>query len=163
MEKIPLTTLRRMWSFIKINPITNCWEWQGATAKGYGIIKLDGRNIKAHRLMYFFFIRSLLPHEWVLHRCDNPLCCNPDHLFHGDAKDNAQDALKKGRLKNYLKKGEENRGAKLTDMKVLWARREHKKGRSVKQLASYLGVSLSTMYDVLLGKTWTHIKEDGEQ
>lgn len=154
---------------MKINLRTGCWEWQGSNSKedgtGYGTIKLANRTIKAHRLSYLLFVGPTLHHQRVLHRCDNPLCCNPAHLFLGTAKDNSQDALKKGRLseRTFLKKGEENRGAKLTEPQILWLRREHTKGRSVKQIANYLKVAPSTIYDVLKGRTWTHINDEKEQ
>lgn len=151
---------------MKINLRTGCWEWQGSNSKengtGYGTLKVGSRTIKSHRLAYFLFVG---PSRWVLHRCDNTICCNPSHLFSGTAQENSQDALKKGRLseRTFLKKGEENRGAKLTEPQILWLRREHTKGRSVKQIANYLKVAPSTIYDVLKGRTWTHINDEKEQ
>lgn len=162
-KTIPINLIRRFWSFVKINLRTGCWEWQGSNSKedgtGYGTIKVGDKTIKSHRLAFYLFVG---PAKWVLHRCDNPVCCNPSHLFSGTPKDNSQDALAKGRLSNstFLKKGEENRGAKLTGPQVLWLRREHAKGRSVKQIANYLRVAQSTIYDVLNGRTWTHINDE---
>lgn len=78
-----------------------CWEWTGSTALGYGIISAirDGAQIaeRAHRVAYRKYIGAIPTGLWVLHRCDNPPCTNPRHLFLGTASDNTRDAVIKGR------------------------------------------------------------------
>lgn len=79
---------------------SGCWIWSGCKAgKGYGILKIPKtrKQIYAHRLSYLIHRGEIQEGEYVLHRCDNPACVNPAHLFLGSAKDNAQDMAAKGR------------------------------------------------------------------
>lgn len=78
---------------------TRCWTWTGSKdSKGYGQISLSGKLHLAHRLA-FVLTGSTFPEgkSHCLHRCDNPACCNPSHLFAGSHKDNMTDKIKKGR------------------------------------------------------------------
>ena len=79
-----------------------CWIWTGAVDKdGYGRPSVERtRRVRAPRISWAWAHGEIPKGKWVLHRCDNPPCVNPDHLFLGTAKDNAQDALAKGR--NYV-------------------------------------------------------------
>jgi len=81
---------------------TGCLEYQGATNRGYGIMSYQGKPWLTHRLAWLFTNKD--PGDrWVLHKCDNPKCFNPKHLFLGDAKDNCHDAVKKGRWRGMRK------------------------------------------------------------
>ena len=84
----------------KVLKTTSCWLWQGDTThKGYGVAWVQRKQVRAHRLAYFFkygeFDESLL----VLHKCDVRSCVRPDHLFLGTPKDNVADMIKKGRAR----------------------------------------------------------------
>lgn len=80
-----------------------CWEWQGFRhLKGYGAMCYRGRNQRTHRIAYVCAKGPIPPGMMVLHKCDNPPCCNPDHLYVGDGFDNMRDASRKGRI-NYQK------------------------------------------------------------
>lgn len=82
-------------------PNTGCWLWAAAAADtGYGVIRLRGRNLGAHRVAYAVH-RGPVGNRMVLHSCDNRTCVNPDHLFLGTAKDNAEDMVKKGRARGW--------------------------------------------------------------
>ena len=88
----------------RITIVGDCWEWSGSrNAQGYGTMLIKGRCVLTHRVMaamtFGMFDRRLC----VLHRCDNPPCCNPDHLFLGDRKDNRLDQISKGRDPNVNK------------------------------------------------------------
>ena len=75
-----------------------CWEWQGARkALGYGKLSYDRRVTTAHRVAYTLAFGPIPEGGFVCHRCDNPPCCNPRHLFLGTARDNTHDMLVKGR------------------------------------------------------------------
>ena len=83
--------------------LMTCWEWQRCTNKyGYGNLKFEKKTVIAHRLAYKL-ANDFLPNELcVLHRCDNPKCVNPGHLFLGTRKDNNRDREAKGRNRNPL-------------------------------------------------------------
>lgn len=81
---------------IKISE-NGCWEWQHSKDKrGYGKISIKGKSWRSHRYAYQYY-KGEIGELSVLHKCDNPPCCNPDHLFLGNTYENAIDMLKKGR------------------------------------------------------------------
>ena len=94
-----LTMRERILIDIKIDNDTGCWEWQRGTLKcgGYGQFRWEGKMRRAHVESYKEF-KGPVGDLCVLHKCDNPLCCNPDHLFLGTRIDNARDRDKKRRL-----------------------------------------------------------------
>ncbi len=79
----------------------NCWEWKKTKLKnGYGVYCFHGERIYAHRKSYEFHNNvKLNREEMICHKCDNPLCINPDHLFLGSQFDNIKDGIDKGRIK----------------------------------------------------------------
>lgn len=83
-----------------------CWEWVGCKNKsGYGLIANENMKIKfAHRSSYTFFIGEISKGMCVCHKCDNPSCVNPFHLFLGTQKDNLRDMYDKNRHKNSIKR-----------------------------------------------------------
>jgi hypothetical protein len=96
----------------------------------------------------------------VCHRCDNPSCCNPSHLFAGTQLENVQDAIHKGRLVPHVSKnaGEGNRGAKLNPSQVAYLKALGLKGFDAGQLAKWYEVSLSAVYRILQGKQWRDVE-----
>jgi hypothetical protein len=76
-----------------------CWEFQGArtSPNGHGIMTVDGKRVMAHRAAYEVWVGPILDGMKVCHHCDNPICCNPTHLFLGTQRDNMRDAAAKGR------------------------------------------------------------------
>lgn len=96
---IPLET--RFWAQVDMRSgIWECWEWTGARLpRGYGFAwdNAVGANRLAHRLAWELTNGPIPDDLWVLHRCDNPPCVRPDHLFLGTAADNAHDMMAKGR------------------------------------------------------------------
>lgn len=86
-------------------PVTEvgCWIWMGSqNNRGYGLTNKagGGKTLLAHRVAFSFLVRELAEGEVVCHKCDTPLCVNPDHLFAGSLSDNMIDCSKKKRLKN---------------------------------------------------------------
>lgn len=83
---------------IKINDVTDCWEWQGGKNNvGYGMIRDEHGMRTTHRVSYEEHKGNIPKGMCVCHSCDNPKCVNPDHLWLGTKKDNWQDMINKGR------------------------------------------------------------------
>lgn len=86
----------RFWSKVQMGP--SCWVWEGARNRGgYGTFRRGSVVIKAHRAAWEFCYGPIPEGLCVLHKCDNPPCVRPDHLFLGTVADNAQDRVAKGR------------------------------------------------------------------
>ncbi len=95
-----LTAIHRFWLRI-VKSEQGCWGWIGeSTDNGYGRFRVDGRKVLAHRFAYALLIGPIPNDLFVLHKCDNPPCCNPDHLFLGTKSDNSRDCMEKGRYVN---------------------------------------------------------------
>ena len=74
------------------NPVSGCWDWVGHKRKGtYGDFKVKGKNIQAHRASYEVFIGVIPEDKLICHKCGNPSCVNPEHIYAGTHKENAQD------------------------------------------------------------------------
>jgi hypothetical protein len=104
-----------------------CWEWTRARTKfGYGHLVWNGRHLTAHRQAWEFAKGAIPAGMCVLHRCDNPACINPDHLWLGTKSDNTLDCSRKGRRyapkKEEMRRGEAHGIAKLCEWEVLAAR-----------------------------------------
>ena len=131
-----------------------CVEWQGGRHKyGYGVKWHKGKQQLTHRLAYCEAIGldiTDIKGRCVLHTCDNPPCVNPDHLWLGTRRDNAQDRDRKGR-------GDWSGRAKLTASQVLSIRADT---RLLREIADDYGVSLSAVSLIKKRKTWKHIRSD---
>ncbi|HZT57170.1 MAG TPA: HNH endonuclease [Pyrinomonadaceae bacterium] len=158
MKRIPKLTLTQINRFRvradRSGGPDACWPWAGYLCEnGYGIISINGKGYKAHRVSYFIKHGRTPNDGLVPHRCDVRSCVNPDHLFLGTPKDNSQDAVKKGR--NTRLYGEENGKARLTRAAVLKIRRMCKSGRMCqKTVARIFGVSEATVSYVVNGGRW---------
>ena len=102
------------WSRVDVRTPGECWPWRGATnSDGYGRHKIAGVTLNAHRVAWDITYPDQPLPDGVLacHRCDNPPCCNPTHLFPGTPADNTRDMIRKGRAKGILKSVDAARAA----------------------------------------------------
>lgn len=137
-----------------------CWAWTGPrNPEGYGLVSLRGRSERAHRVAWATLRWPLRQGEMVLHRCDNPPCCNPEHLFVGDARTNIIDCRDKGRLPD--KRGEAHPQSKLTDDIVRDIRFRLSQGERGTDIARLYGIDKKLVTFVKQGRRWGHVTAAG--
>ncbi len=134
-----------------------CWEWSGSLdKKGYGKFRLSRKRvIGAHRFSYLVFDGGVQDDpEVVCHRCDNPKCVNPEHLFGGTHQDNNDDSITKGR-RRYIR-GAHHHSAKMSLDDVNYIRTQYAAGAATQRaLAKTLGVSQHCIWSVIQNITWS--------
>lgn len=146
---IPITEqeIARFWARVDVGDPNVCWPWTGSRSRGYGLVQLAGGTRPAHRVA-FAIARADVPRGiLVCHSCDNPPCCNPDHLWTGTHADNTADMMAKGR----------NTTNPLRESDVLEMHRLRGEGVSVETLAQQYSVSVGTVCDTLSGRRWRHL------
>jgi len=141
-------------------PNSGCWLWLGAVdKKGYGVIS---KEIFGEFFAHRYSLKSsgvIIADLCACHRCDNPICVNPDHLFSGTRNDNIRDAMAKGRHKggNFSRFGEDINTAKLTWADVSWIRENYvafDKVLGCGAMAKKFGVDRNTITNARLGRNW---------
>ena len=130
---------------------SGCIEWNLFRDKdGYGQIKVRKKTRLAHRISYELSVGPIPPGLQVLHRCDNPPCVNPAHLFVGTHMDNVNDCLGKGRWVN----GPKNGMSKLTDEQVLKIRADTRTGVAI---AAEYKIAKTLVSQIRLRRIWKHL------
>ncbi len=142
----------RFWVRVNRAGTDDCWEWQRSrNSCGYGTY----RSSQAHRYAWELTHGPIPEGLHVLHRCDNPPCCNPSHLFLGTAADNNADKETKGRG-NHVR-GEQVGREKLTESAVQSIRARAMQGESLAHIAPDFGVTKVTIRHVVRRRTWKHV------
>jgi len=132
---------------IVIDQETGCHNWNKCvTIDGYGQIKINGKSERVHRVYYELHKGKIPEGMYVCHRCDNPKCCNPEHLFLGTHQDNMDDMMAKGRRGNC--------GAILTIETVKEIRKKYVETTTYKELAIEYGVSYNTICKIITNRNW---------
>lgn len=156
------TYAKRFWEKVQRGAPDECWRWTAnLNNHGYGTIYRDGRPMFAHRLSYELASGAPIPPGKIIcHRCDNPACVNPAHLFMGTMKDNSQDMVRKGRngYKITIRLGDDHHGAKLTSVQVAKIKARLLQQETCTGLAREFGVSRRTVAKIKAGETWQAIE-----
>jgi len=136
------------WDLVQKGDPNECWEWTGSKGNsGYGNMGVSQKSYSAHRIIYaltfpnqitFLAPKDKRKKEFVLHKCDNRLCCNPNHLFLGNYDDNNKDAKAKGRSNS--RKGANHSKAKLTQDQAEQARLFHGHGWTFTEIGKMFGI-----------------------
>ena len=152
--------LEAFWSHVKKGDPDQCWVWDGCKdGLGYGMFRLGGLGVvRCHRIaMMLFLDRELNRSEKVLHKCDNPSCCNPHHLYVGTQQDNVNDRESRGRSNR--RRGLQHGGSKATEQEVIKIRRLYYGSRCrLREIAiDFPNLSMSCIWSIISGKTWSHI------
>lgn len=164
---------RNFWANVAKRAAQECWPWRRSLRHGYGATHLrdaeNKRNVSAtaHRVAWLVTNGPIPDGLCVCHRCDNPACCNPAHLFLGTYADNNLDRKAKGRngtsertgFSTNPPRGESNRHAVLTETQVAKLRADYKAGTlNQRQYARDHGLSWTTVQRIVRGQTWRHLK-----
>jgi HNH endonuclease len=157
------TVAERFWA--KVEKTDGCWLWNGARYyNGYGAFGLSRqkKGALAHRVAYLLTHGEIPEGQLILHRCDNPPCVRPDHLYAGSYSDNQRDTIarhpdaREALLTHRRRQvGELHNQAKLTAAQVREIRDDA--SSSQRDLAMLYEVSQSTINDIICRRTWRHI------
>lgn len=141
--RMELNKEQRFWD--NVQKTATCWLWTaGTTTQGYGVY--GGNKQYAHRYSWILHNGEIPEKQFVLHRCDNPPCVNPAHLFIGDSTANVHDMMQKGR---------DHFGTrKLTAEQVTYIRAQLARGAIQRRLAEQLGVDPSNVSNIHTKKIW---------
>lgn len=167
----------RFWRNVHIGQKHECWPWKKSQfTGGYGQIKVERKNLKSHRVAYYLHYGIDPQENLICHRCDNPVCCNPYHLFSGTEGDNARDCVAKGRhvsgsgdthgSKTHperFARGERVAGAKLTLDQVKQIRSQYATGAvTQEELGQQFGITRRGIGRIISGENWKHATEENE-
>jgi hypothetical protein len=148
---------------IEISLITGCWNWTGCkNRQGYGQLGKSPRiaggvkALRAHQLSWIIYFGEIPSGMWILHKCDNPSCVNPNHLFLGTHQDNISDMVFKGRHSYPV--GEDSHLSKLTKDDVIKIKQLIKSGKSQASIAKEFKVSKSAVKHISRERSWSWIK-----
>jgi len=133
---------------------SGCWIFHGPRNNmGYGMVSAGGNPMLAHRFFYQQVNGPIPAGMDACHRCDNPACCNPDHIFIGTRTDNMRDAVAKGRVR----RGETSAQARFSESDVLDMRRRHCAGETTGEIGRRYDTSYKTVWAIVHRKAWGHI------
>lgn len=170
-------TVARFWSKVNKNgpvpahcpELGPCWVWTGAKRmRGYGAFRIGKQLVSAHR-MVLGVVFAAERHRVVCHKCDNPACVCPEHLFIASQKENALDAIAKGRLKPIQAKrwekghkpfralGQKNGRSKLTNLDISSIRERGGQMETYSQIARRYNISKRSVGRIIRREIWKHV------
>jgi len=153
MAEYDSLTLERFWAKVQKKGPDECWPWTGGMIRGYGVFtvpKAKQRNRRASRFSFELSNGPIPEGLCVCHRCDNPPCVNPSHLFLATNRENTADKVRK---KRHLF-GEKHLQAKLTQADVLAIRASSERTGVI---AARYGIHRTTALRARIGERWAHL------
>lgn len=153
-------TPEKFWTYVdKSAGADACWPWTGAKNNGgYGVVRHNSKHVGAHRRAWVFANGcELTTEQFVCHRCDNPPCVNPAHLFIGTNAENVADMWAKGRGRYPDLRGEDHGMARLTEQDVRDIRARLAAGDAPSALASEFGVHAAHIRNIGYRRFWKHL------
>lgn len=161
MIELTPAIVSRFWALVDRGAPDACWNWKGPVrGRGYGSFNTGNRSDYTHRLAWIITYGQVLPGQVICHRCDNPACCNPAHLFIGSQRDNMRDMVRKGRNRSSVtyRPGSSNPFARLTESQVIAIRNRYQQGGITQQsLAREYGVSRPMIGHIIARRNWKHL------
>jgi len=181
---IPQLTLLEKDKFWKLVPQgkEGCWEWTGGTTtdSGYGCFSIRNWPYRAHRVALYITTGIQPPGFHCCHRCNNPICCRPSHLYWGTALENGADRVKAGTTRNGSKthleayprgsshyskikphlvlRGEKIWKSKMTEQSVIECRSMYRSGKfTTYDIARKFSITQTAAFNIVSGKTWKHL------
>lgn len=147
------------WHRVARGSESECWPWTGCVNRwGYGACQVDGRQLNASRAAWLFANGEIAPGLMVCHRCDNPICCNPSHLYLGTQFDNMRDRKEREGYRSVPRGAKHPRhSAKLTPEMVMEARRLFSAGVSQSEIGRRWGIHSSAISRAVRGESWGHV------
>jgi len=159
MDKLVIESFNK---YVEVNNENKCWGWTASlSTHGYGQLHIKGKTYRAHRVSYEIFNGKIPKNTFICHKCNNPICCNPKHLYAGNAFTNTQDKIAAGVLYSIPpRRGKDNNKTKLSEKKVSKIRVQIRKGISQRELAEKYKVTQSCINAIKVGKSWKHTIKD---
>lgn len=153
----PANTPEVLWSKVDVRSENECWTWKGmATKSGYGRTWINDVGYYAHRVIYNLAYPGEITLKaptnrramgFLMHTCDNRICCNPAHLRVADIKTNNEDCVKKGRKK--LPIGENHHKSVFTNDEIQQVLEMRKSGQTARQIAMTMNKKRPTIDSLL--------------
>lgn len=140
----------------RIEKKDSCWMWKGSKNEhGYGTLAINRKTFFAHRISFQEFVSEIPKNRCLLHKCDTPLCVNPDHLRIGTRSENAKEMYEKKR--NRCQRGEQRYCAKLKEVDVKKIKVMLSQGLKQQEIADLFGVHNCSISNIKTGVTWKHV------
>lgn len=146
----------RFWEKVDKRSPDECWIWKGnKSPQGYGFIVTDQKMYRSHRVCYELCNGPIPKGMYVCHRCDNPQCVNPSHLWLGTPAENNRDRANKKRNNHTF--GELHPSAKINSADVVEIRKMAEQGVRQRDIATLYGITQHSVWSIIHRKTWQHV------